>query len=159
MKKQLLTLGLAVSMIILSAQPLQAKMNKHKSDKGEGRGKKMAALNLTEEQQAQMETIRLTHKKKMIPLQADLETEKVKMQELRMAETPSKKKMSAQIDKIAETKARIDKQKLEMDLEIRGLLTAEQQKIWAKRPMKSGKRGSRNGMDCARGPHSGRGRF
>jgi Spy/CpxP family protein refolding chaperone len=131
MKNQKIAAVLTLAILLITSQTLlaQPKMEKQ-GPRGQGKQFK-AELNLTDDQEKQMQDLRLDLEKKMIPLEAELKTKNLEMKELHMADTPNKKKMMAQIDKISETKVKMEKAKLEHRLQVREILTPEQQKIFA----------------------------
>lgn len=152
MRKQNLTAVLTLGLILMMSQPLLAQPKMEKAGhKGQGM-KFRAELNLTEAQEKQMQELRLALEKKMIPLEAELKTKKLAMQELNLADTPNKKKMMAQIEKIGETRVKIEQAKLDHRLQAREILTPEQQKIFSQQKMNH-----KRGRGDARGDHPRKG--
>ena len=97
-----------------------------KADPGAS-GKKCAISNLTPEQTAKIEKLKLEHQKALVTLQADLKAKHLELRQL-MLEKADQKKLEAKIDEIAKVGADIQKKCLAHRTEVRGLLTDEQKK-------------------------------
>ncbi len=101
-------------------------------------GPMLKALDLTAEQQKKVDAIHEKQARVMVQAQADIRIAEMDMQQLVRAETPDKAKIDAQIDKLAQLKAGMQKSRTATLLEIRGLLTPEQQKKFSVGPMMGG---------------------
>ena len=91
-----------------------------------------AELNLSEEQQEQMEELRFSHEKSMISMRSKVQLEQLELKKLKRADEPNKKKIHAQIDKVGAAKTAISKTRADHQLEIRKVLTEDQYKIFRK---------------------------
>lgn len=126
-----------ILMLVLAVIPASAKIN---SEKGMGMQNcsenkdgmmNMPNLNLTEEQIAKMDKIRLTHKKSMIELKYKLELKMVDFMEL-MSNNPDEKKALSMIDEVSKIKTEMEKSKIMNHFAMRGILNKDQQKIFDK---------------------------
>jgi Spy/CpxP family protein refolding chaperone len=97
-------------------------------------------LNLTDQQQIQIEEIRFAHQNKIIDLRADTEKKELGLKELQSTTNFSRGDYMAKIEEIisAENKVKLERANHHMD--VYELLDAEQQETWSKmKPMKHGK--------------------
>jgi Spy/CpxP family protein refolding chaperone len=93
-------------------------------------------LGLSEAQVQQIEKTFQDHRLQLIDLRAALEKQEVTMQPLVDAERPDEAKVTAQIDKVAQARADLEKSNAKMLLAIRRILTVEQWKqLQAQGPM------------------------
>jgi len=88
-----------------------------------------ARIGLTPDQQKKMEDIFIQSRVQLIDLHASLEKEQLLLDPLMNANPIDQAKAAAQIDKIADTRASLEKTNAKMLLSIRGVLTPEQ---WTK---------------------------
>jgi Spy/CpxP family protein refolding chaperone len=88
-----------------------------------------ARIGLSAEQQKRMDDLFLQSRVQLIHLHASLQEEQLLLEPLMDANTFDQAKARAQIDKIADTRAELEKTNAGMLLSIRGVLTADQ---WAK---------------------------
>ncbi len=86
------------------------------------------ALKLTADQQKAMDGILYAHREKLIDLQADLEKANLGMQPLMNADEPNKEAIEAQIDKVVEARAALEKANANFLLDLRMQLTPDQWK-------------------------------
>jgi Spy/CpxP family protein refolding chaperone len=106
-----------------------------------------ARIGLSAEQQKRIDDIFLQTRVQLIDLHASLEKEQLVLQPLLDANPIDQPKALAQINKIADTRAEVEKADAKMLLNIRGVLNADQ---WTK--LQEGHRGpARDGQDM-RGP-------
>lgn len=92
-------------------------------------------LNLTEEQQSKMADLRLAHQKEILPLRTELQG---KMAELRLLKTepnPNLNKIDQVIEQTEKIRTKLQKTRARHQLEIRKILTPEQQKLWDSRTL------------------------
>ena len=89
----------------------------------------IARLAITPDQQKKMEDIFIQSRVQLIDLHASLEKEQLLLDPLMNANPVDQTKALAQIDKIADTRASLEKTNAKMLLSIRGVLTPEQ---WTK---------------------------
>ena len=102
-------------------------------------------LGLSDEQKNQIADLRLKLQKEILPLRAEIQS---KMAELKILQTEANanlKKIDGKIDEISKIKARIQKARIRHRLEVRKLLTPEQQKIFDTQSL-MGKRHGHKGM-------------
>lgn len=110
----------------------------------ESRQGMMEKLNLTDEQSKKLDDIRYQHQKKAITMRADLEGARLDLGRLMRADTPDRRAIEAQIDKLSAARTSLEKDRVGQMLEMRAVLTPEQLKTW--RSMRGGMRGMHGGM-------------
>ena len=99
-------------------------------------------LSLTADQQKKMDDIFQQNRLRLIDLNANTQREEVTMEPLMAADTPDEPKILAQIDKIAQARAELEKANARFLLGIRRILTQEQwKKLRAEMPRPEGCRG------------------
>ncbi|HWZ50432.1 MAG TPA: Spy/CpxP family protein refolding chaperone [Granulicella sp.] len=115
-------------------------------------------IGVTPEQQKQMDEILQKSRLQLIDLKANVEREEVLLQPMLDANPPNTPQVLAQIDKLAQARADLEKSRARMLLSIRTVLTPEQ---WTKLRSLENRRGEafREHMrrDGAIGPHDHRG--
>ena len=89
----------------------------------------------TPEQQKKVEIIHEKQARLMVQAQADVRIAEMDLQQLMRAETPDKAKIDAQIDKLAQLRAGMQKSHTATLIEVRALLTPEQLKKFQAGPM------------------------
>jgi len=87
-------------------------------------------LNLTDEQQSQIEKLRYTHQEMMIDLKADLEKEELSLKELKNAGNYSRSEYIAKIEEIIAAHNNLRLAKANHHMDVYELLDAEQQVTW-----------------------------
>jgi Spy/CpxP family protein refolding chaperone len=85
-------------------------------------------LKLTDEQRKAFDGILLEHREKLIDLRASLEKAELELEPLIKDDQPNEGKILAQIDKVAQARAELEKANARFLLAIRGKLTPEQWK-------------------------------
>jgi Spy/CpxP family protein refolding chaperone len=85
-------------------------------------------LKLTEEQRKAFDGILLQHRKTLIDLRANVEKAELEMEPLMGDDQPNEAKILAQIDKVAQARAELEKANARFLLAIRNKLTPEQWK-------------------------------
>lgn len=85
-------------------------------------------LNLTDQQVSQMEQIYQQHRLKLIDQVAAVQKQEVTLEPMLSADRPDEAQVLAQIDKIAQARAELEKSNARMLLGIRQVLTADQWK-------------------------------
>jgi Spy/CpxP family protein refolding chaperone len=88
----------------------------------------LKGLDLTPEQQKKVAAIHEKQARLMVQAEADLRIATMDMQQLMRAETPDKAKIDAQIDRLSQMRAGMQKSRAATLLEVRALLTPEQLK-------------------------------
>lgn len=124
---------------------------------GYGNGTRCAMLNLTADQQKQIDALRVKHIKEVTPLQNDLREMHAKLITLRTAEKPDLNAINSLIDQISSTKATLMKKRVAHRAEVSALLTAEQRVIFNSHSRMGRGRGMGRGMGRGRGMRRGRG--
>ncbi len=110
-------------------------------------------LGLSADQQKKMDDIFLQSRLKLIDEHASVEKQEAILEPLLSAEQPDESRILAQIDKVAQSRAELEKANARMLLGLRGVLTTAQ---WKTLQTLGPQRGDRRGPDGARGRH-GRG--
>jgi len=101
-------------------------------------------LKLTDEQRKTFDGIMLEHREKLIDLRANVEKAELEMEPLVGADQPNETKILAQIDKVAQARAELEKANARFLLAIRSKLTPEQWKqVQAFRANRGPERGGR----------------
>ncbi len=90
--------------------------------------KTVEQLKLTDSQRKAMDTILMDHRKTLIDLKASLEKAELGMQPLLSADQPNESQVLAQIDKVAQARADLEKANARFLLGLRSKLTPEQWK-------------------------------
>jgi Spy/CpxP family protein refolding chaperone len=94
-------------------------------------------LNLTDEQQSQIEKLRFTHQEKMIDLKADLEKEELSLRELKNAGNYSRSEYIAKVEELMAAHNKIRLAKANHHMDVYEMLDAEQRETWNKmKPMR-----------------------
>src|SRR5713226_4711345 len=88
----------------------------------------LQTLGLSQTQVSQIEQIFYQHRLKLIDLHADVEKQEAMLQPLIEADQPDEAKVSAQLDQLLATRARLEKANTMMMLSIRRTLSVEQWK-------------------------------
>lgn len=139
----LLTIG-------LNAQPRRGQGPCQGPDQGFKRANFQTALNLSEEQQDQMKTLRLEHQKAMIPLRNKMIELKAQNRTLMSESEVDLKLVNKNIDDQTALSNKIQKLQTEHKLAVKEILTDEQEMMIASRAGKRGMQGF--------GKHSGYGK-
>ena len=106
---------------------------------GAGQGAMMLeGLGLTAEQQKKVQELHERQARQQIQAGADLQLATMDLQKLMRADAPDKAKIDAQIDKVAQLRAQMQKSHMATMLEVRAMLTPEQLKMWQAGPMGAG---------------------
>ncbi|MBT3254414.1 MAG: periplasmic heavy metal sensor [Candidatus Marinimicrobia bacterium] len=133
-------------LLLVVALPTYALKGPAKEGAGQGKAGRLQEMQLTEEQEDQMQDLRYAHEKILIGLKADLKTAQLELKKLKQADEPNKKKIHAQIEKVGKQRIAIDKARADHHLEVRKVLTAEQFKVFKKKMRtRTGHKGGRKG--------------
>jgi len=112
-------------------------------------------LKLTDDQRKAFDQILQAHREKLIDLRANLEKAELVMEPLMGADQPDEGKILAQIDKVAQARAELEKANARYLMEQRSKLTADQWKLM--KEMRESRRSMRgNGEPDSRRPWGGR---
>jgi len=93
-------------------------------------------LSLTDDQKRKMDDIFQQHRLKLIDLQASLEKEEISLEPLVGADQPDDTKVFAQIDRVAQARAELEKANSRMLWQVRRVLTPDQWKQLQTSPVK-----------------------
>jgi Spy/CpxP family protein refolding chaperone len=85
-------------------------------------------LKLTDEQRKAMDGILLAHREKLVDLRGSLQKAEIEMEPLMRDEQPNEAKIVAQIDRVAQARAELEKANARFLLALRSKLTPEQWK-------------------------------
>jgi Spy/CpxP family protein refolding chaperone len=113
-------------------------------------------LNLTDDQRKSMDQILLQHRTNLIDMRASLEKAELAMEPLMQADQPDENGILAQIDKVAQARAELEKANARFLLEVRAKLTPDQWK--GLQAWRSERRAGPNAMQNWRGHGRGQGR-
>ncbi len=103
-------------------------------------------LSLTSDQQKKMDDILQQNRLRLVDLNATAQKEEITMEPMMAADTPDESKILAQIDKIAQARAELEKANARFLLGIRRVLTQDQwKKLQAEMPRPEGGRGPGQG--------------
>jgi Spy/CpxP family protein refolding chaperone len=86
-------------------------------------------LKLSDEQRKQMDEILLQHREKLIDLRGTVQKAELEMEPLMRDDQPNEARILAQIDKVAQARAELEKANARFLLALRGKLTPEQWKL------------------------------
>ena len=87
---------------------------------------RLAELNLSQSQKDRIAKVRESHQKDMIQSRADLQLAKLEFRKLMRDDTPDKRALNAQIDRMTSIRAEMIKSRVERRLEVRDILTPDQ---------------------------------
>ena len=136
-----------VLMLIMGMANAQPRMRG--MDRGPERGMRMnfhAMLNLTDEQEAQIEKLRLEQQKEMIPLRDKMQALQGEYRLMVVDDSKSKVQLKKQLQKISEVREEMQLKMAEHHKAVRALLTDEQKvKFDAHFLAKKGQRGGHGG--------------
>ena len=134
MKRTLIITALLSFLIVLAGAFTYAQRQKEvrKDNKHE---KMIEKLNLTDQQQTQIEEFRFAHQEKMIDLKADAEKKKLGLKELQSTADFSRSDYIAKVEEIISAENKIKLGKANHHMDVYELLDAEQQETWNKMKM------------------------
>jgi Spy/CpxP family protein refolding chaperone len=138
------------------AQP-QERYRQQRSGQQEFRHRGPAGLNLSDEQKAKAQELRLNMQKSALPVRNKLGENQAKMRTLTTAESPDMKAINKLIDENAKLKADLEKLRAANHQEFRKMLSEEQRLELDSRPHRGHRRGFENGAGEGRGRGSGQG--
>lgn len=87
-------------------------------------------LKLTDDQKKRVEDIRFSHQKKSITMRAEVESAHLDLERLLDADPPDQRAINNQIDRLAQLRAGLARDRVAGMLEVRALLTPEQRQEW-----------------------------
>ena len=111
---------------------------------GMGRGAAaLAELDLTEQQKDRIEAIHDKQRRSAIEIRKNLELAQLDMRKLVRADTPDRRAIETQVDRMSGLRAQLQKSQLNSMLDVRGVLTPEQLQKLEQRRGEGGGRGHR----------------
>jgi len=99
---------------------------------GKDYGKILKKLNLTAEQKKDADRIKVDLDKQLITQKAKIETARLELREICMADSPDKSDIEKKISDIADLEAQAHMIRVDSWFAINTILTPEQQKVWKK---------------------------
>lgn len=90
-------------------------------------------LNLTEEQKSKMADLRLAHQKEILPLRTELQGKMADFRLLKTEPNPNLNKIDQVIEQMEKIRTKMQKARVRHQLEVREILTPDQQKLWDSR--------------------------
>ena len=129
---------LVASVTVAMAEPRGKPGGKDRKDFGrEGKRSPYANLNLTEEQKANIDTMRESLRKEMNPIRTDLIKKKMELDLLWMEDSPDGDKIKAKQKEIRELRGTIEDKLTDFRLSVNSVLTPDQRaELMAKRAQK-----------------------
>ena len=98
----------------------------------------MDQLNLTEQQETQMQKLRLDMQKKQVALQSKIRMARLELKEIYLADNPEKSAIEKKMKEISDLQHQSKIARVDHQFAVKNILTAEQQKIWKKNVMNAG---------------------
>jgi len=139
MKRTLIITALLAFLIVLAGAFTYAQRQKE-NRRDNMRENMIEKLNLSDQQQTQIEEIRFAHQEKMIDLKADVEKKELALKELQSTNNFSRNDYIGNVEDIISAKNKIRLANANHHMDVYELLDAEQQGIWNKmKPMKDRK--------------------
>lgn len=140
MKRLVLTTLLAAALAVPSfAQPQAGPDGQRQGQRMRVERKGMMGdLNLTEQQQTQMQKLRLDMQKKQVALQSKIRLARIELQEIYLADNPEKSAIEKKMKEISDLQYQVKVAHVDHQFAVKNILTAEQQKIWKKHMMNAG---------------------
>lgn len=140
--KRLVKVAMAITlmlMVINVANAQQGQRNGYRQGAGNGHGFGLEqGLNLTEDQQVQMKSLRLKLRQEMLPIRNTLGENKARFRTLSTAENPDMKAINKLIDSNSQLTASMAKLRAANHQAVRKLLTEEQRIIFDSRAFHRG---------------------
>jgi Spy/CpxP family protein refolding chaperone len=87
-------------------------------------------LNLSDQQQKEMQNLRIELQKKNIPLESKIRLARLEIQHLMLADKPDKAAIETQMRSVSDLELQVKLNGLDHQFAVRALLTPEQLKIW-----------------------------
>jgi len=134
----LLFIGLTLEAM---AQPMCGRQRINQNYERPGTGKMMCENlpDLTDEQAAQLKTIRTEHLKQLAPMQSKVQILKAELRDLEIAENYDQKAVAEKLDALYEAKKKMAMQRFEHHNQVRGVLTDEQLAVFNMQGMRQGR--------------------
>lgn len=156
--KRLIKVAMTLIMMVLvinvtSAQqgPRQGNGRGYGQGAGEGNDVRLSSLNLTDEQQEQLRSMRVKTQKELLPIRNKLGENKAKMKTLSTVDNVDLKAINKLIDEGGKLEASMAKLQMANHQEIRKLLTDEQRVMFDSRDFRQGRNGQAKGQSYRQG--------
>lgn len=129
--KWMMILAMMVLPFLINAQPGQGRMSPRgeRGMNGDGQSEMMKIPNLTEEQAAQIQEIRLAARQENLSLSNELNERQAKLQTLQTASNADMVAITSEINEMAMLRAKMEIRRAEAHQEVRKLLTDEQRTV------------------------------
>ena len=114
----------------------QMKRDGRKAFAEKGEGRVMNALDLSDDQQKQMETIRLEHRKATQNLREEMQELRLKQKHLLNDQNPKRNEIFSNLDKISTIQNQLAKKRVSNQKEIRNILDEDQLALFLSKPHK-----------------------
>jgi Spy/CpxP family protein refolding chaperone len=161
LKKVAMTLTMMVMVIsVVNAQegPQQKQGREYGQRAGERKEVRMDGLNLTDEQQEQMRSMKIKTQKDLLPIKNQLGENKAKMRTLSTVDNVDLKAINKLIDESSKLEASMTKLQMANHQEVRKLLTDEQRVMFDSRDFRRGRNGQSNNQGHRQGRHGKQGK-
>ena len=129
MKRTLIITALLAFVIVIAGAFTYAQKERE-NRRDNMREKMVEKLNLTDQQQTQIEEFRFTHQKEMIDLRADVKRQEIELQELKIAGNFSRADYLSKVENIVSANNKIEMIRANHQMDVYEILNADQQKIW-----------------------------
>jgi Spy/CpxP family protein refolding chaperone len=130
---------ISLSIAFLGAMALVAQ-NQHGEKRGNKNFRMYQKLNLTEEQQDQISTMKINHQMELVDLGGNLEKKKLEMAEMKNYGNYSREQYIAAVESINTAKDEIAISRANFKMDIYELLDADQKKEWNELSLNRGER-------------------
>lgn len=135
--KSLLVISLLIALLVTMALVAQ---NQHEEKRGNKNFRMYQKLNLTEEQQDQISSMKINHQMEMVDLKGNLEKKKLEMAEMKNYGNYSREQYIAAVESINTAKDEIAISRANFKMNVYEILDADQKKEWNKLSLNSGER-------------------
>jgi len=119
------------------------------------------ALKLTEQQQAQVQKLRLDLERKQTQVHSKIQVSRLDMKEILLSDNPDRSALEKSLKQVSDLQQQLKLNQVEFWFSAKGILTADQQKVWKKHlaGMMGRERQNMRGDMGGRGPKCCRGRM
>ena len=153
MKRKYMWMGIAGLILALGVSAVHARG--HRGRQHHFAGPRFEKLDLTQEQKAQLKTLRSENAKKMVQIKADMEMAHIELRELMDQKDPNQRQVDKAVEKVNAAMSKMTERRVRQKLALNKILTEEQfQKL---EEMPRGRRGQEPRGRRGHGPRMGRG--
>lgn len=125
--KNTIVVIMSVLFIIVSVVDINAQMRR---DLGQNFYRNHEQLNLTDQQKAKLEDLRMQHQEKMVDMRAELDKARIETQRLRRSDKLNRSDVINQTKKMSNIRNKMAEARANHMMDVYELLTDEQRKIW-----------------------------